>query len=233
MKVLTMKALNVKRLLLSLSLLVIASPVEAKELSTQTATDQKTPIAVEVGAGHTIDFSRTGEQVFRGWIGDGGRCLQLSPSSPLETGASIIYLRRITPCQQVSGLPVVEKTTLTLATLSPAGESNIYEFSIDYGATGESLTRLIPSEAAPVARAAVSRPQLFRLDPIAVEAGLATFDLAPDSPVAVRVQSWLDAIEGGQGQRLAAQSADVDWALLRRLAELGKGGVAEEGALST
>ena len=228
-----MKVLNVKGLLLSLSLLAIASPVSARDLAAQTATNQKTPIAVEVGAGHTIDFSRTGEQVFRGWIGDGGRCLQLSPSSPLETGASIIYLRRITPCQDVAGLPVVSKTTLTLATLSPAGESNIYEFSIDYGATGESLTRLIPSDVTPVAISPVSRPQLFLLDPLAVKAGLATFDLASDSPVAIRVQAWLNAIEGGQGQRLAAQSADVDWALLRRLADLGESSVAEEGALST
>ncbi|MGB3754091.1 MAG: hypothetical protein WA954_09360 [Parerythrobacter sp.] len=228
-----MKGLNVKGLLLSLSLLAVSSPAEAKEIDTRTATNQKTPIAVEVGAGHTIDFSKTGEQVFRGWIGDGGRCLQLSPSSPLENGASIIYLRRITPCQQVTGLPVVGETTLTLATLSPAGESNIYEFSIDYGATGESLTRLIPSEVPPVASVAASRPQVLLLDPSAVKAGLETFDLDPDSPVALRVAAWLAAVEGGQGQRLAAQTAEVDWALLNRLAELGRNSLVKEGVLST
>ncbi len=232
-----MKALNVKGLLLSLALLAISSPAKARELNTQTATNQKTPIAVEVGAGHTIDFSRTGEQVFRGWIGDGGRCLQLSPSSPLETGASIIYLRRITPCQEVSGLPVVSKTTLTLATMSPAGESNIYEFSIDYGATGESLTRLIPSSTAstaqPVARAALSRAQLLPIDPLAVEAGLLTFNLASNSPMVAKVEAWLDAVEAGQGQRLAAQTAGLDWALLQRLAAVGKENPSAEGALST
>ena len=150
-------------LLLLPALLAIASPAKARDISAQTASRQKTPIAVEIGAGHTIDFSQTGEQVFRGWIGDGGRCLQLSPSSPLETGASILYLRRISPCQQINGLPEVGQTTLTLVTLSAAGETTIYEFSIDYGATGDSLTRLVPQSAMarelPIERLASERLQ--------------------------------------------------------------------------
>ena len=231
-----MNALKIKGLLLSLTLLLLSPTAKATEISAQSATDQKTPIAVEIGIGHTIDFSRTGKQVFRGWLGDGGRCLQLLPSSALETGASIIYLRRIAPCQQVSGLPEVRQTTLTLATLSPAGETTIYEFLIDYEATGESLTRLVPSEvpseASLASGAAISRPQPAALDPLAVAAGLATFNLASDSPVAIRVQAWLAAVEGGQAQRLAAQSAGVDWALLQRLATLGNSNVAV-GAFST
>lgn len=215
-------------ILVPLSLLVaISLPAKARDISTQTAIQQKTPIAVEVGTGHTIDFSQTGEQVFRGWIGDGGRCLQLSPSSPLEEGASIIYLRRITPCQQVSGLPEVSQTSLTLVTLSPAGVTNVYEFSIDYSATGNSLTRLVPSEAAP--REAVNRAQL---DPAAIKIGLARFELTPDSLVSTRVQSWLEAVAGGQAQQAAAQSIALDWALLQRLEEIGKETVSAEGTIS-
>ena len=217
-------------ILVPLALLAIAPPAKARNISTQTAAQQKTPIAVEIGAGHTIDFSQTGEQVFRGWIGDGGRCLQLSPSSPLEEGASILYLRRITPCQQVNGLPEVSQTTLTLVTLSPAGETKIYEFSIDYGATGDSLTRLIPGGVEP--QEAVSRVQIARLDPVAVKTGLAQFGLAPDSPVAIRVQSWLDAVEDGQAQRTAAQSNALDWALLQRLETVGKEPISAEGTVS-
>ncbi len=222
-----------RRLLASLpllALLAIAPSARASEVSVQTASRQKTPIAVEVGAGHTIDFSQTGEQVFRGWIGDGGRCLQLSPSSPLEEGASILYLRRITPCQQVSGLPEVSQTTLTLVTLSPAGETKIYEFSIDYSASGDSLTRLIPGGVEP--QDAVSRAQLSQLDPVAVKAGLAMFGLTSDSPVATRVQSWLEAVEDGQAQRAAAQSTALDWALLQRLEAVGKETVSAEGTIS-
>ena len=226
-----MNALKIKGLLLSLTLLLLSPAAKATEISAQTATDQKTPIAVEIGTGHTIDFSRTSEQVFRGWLGDGGRCLQLLPSAALETGASIIYLRRIAPCQQVSGLPEVRQTTLTLATLSPTGETTIYEFSIDYEATGESLTRLVPNEV-PSEVSITSRPQPAALDPLAVAAGLATFNLASDSPVAIRVQAWLAAVEAGQAHRLAAQSAGVDWALLQRLATLGSSSVAA-GAFST
>ena len=221
---------SLKTLLPLLTLLAIAAPAKARNISTQAATQQKTPIAVEIGTGHTIDFSQTGEQVFRGWIGDGGRCLQLSPSSPLEEGASILYLRRIAPCQQVSGLPEVSQTTMTLVTLSPAGETNIYEFSIDYSATGDSLTRLVPGGVEP--REATDRTQLAQLDPVAVETGLGKFGLALNSPVATRVQSWLEAIEGGQAQRTAARSILLDWALLQRLEEVGKEPVSAEETVS-
>jgi len=217
-------------ILVPLILLAISSPAKARNISAQAATQQKTPIAVEIGAGHTIDFSQTGEQVFRGWIGDGGRCLQLSPGSPLEEGASILYLRRITPCQQVNGLPEVSQTTLTLVTLSPAGETKIYEFSIDYGATGDSLTRIIPGGVEPQETA--SRVQLAQLDPVAVEIGLAQFGLASDSPVAIRVQSWLDAVEDGQAQRTAARRVSLDWALLQRLEEIGKEPTSAEETVS-
>lgn len=211
---------SLKVLLPLLALLAISAPAKARSISTQTATQQKTPVAVEIGTGHTIDFSQTGEQVFRGWIGDGGRCLQLSPSSPLEEGASILYLRRITPCQQVNGLPEVSQTTLTLVTLSPAGKTKIYEFSINYSATGDSLTRLVPGGIEP--QEAIDRARLALLDPVAVEAGLGRFELASDSPVATRVQSWLDAVEEGQNQRLAAQGIALDWSLLERLETVGK-----------
>ena len=217
---------SLKALLPLLALLAIAAPAKARNISTQAATQQKTPIAVEIGAGHTIDFSQTGEQVFRGWIGDGGRCLQLSPSSPLEEGASILYLRRITPCQQISGLPEVSQTTMTLVTLSLAGETNIYEFSIDYSATGDSLTRLVPGGVEQ--REVIDRARLAQLDPVAVEAGLGRFGLAPDSPVATRVQSWLDAVEDGQAQQTAARNISLDWALLQRLEEVGEEPTAEE-----
>jgi len=213
-----------------LALLAISSPAKARNISAQTAAQQKTPISVEIVTGHTIDFSPTGEQVFRGWIGDGGRCLQLSPSSPLEEGASILYLRRITPCQQISGLPDLSQTTMTLVTLSPAGETQIYEFSIDYGATGDSITRLVPGGIE--TRETIGRAQLSQLDPIAIQAGLGRFGLAADSPVATRVQSWLEAVEGGQAQRTAAQSISLDWALLQRLEEVGKASVSAEGAVN-
>lgn len=210
---------------------------EARNISAASALGEKTPIAVQVGVGHTLDFSATEEQVFRGWIGDGGRCLRLSPSSPLETGASIINLRRIAPCQQVAGLPAVDQTTLTLVTLTPAGETNIYEFSIAYGATGDSLTRLMPSSI--LSAPAATRPTAFSglsaretLDPKAVNAGLGTFELAADSPVVTRVSSWLTAIEEGQAHREAAEDLSLDWALLERLEAVGKRTALEEGSVA-
>lgn len=210
--------------LLSLStLLAIPQPATAKNITAQTAAQQKTSIAVELGAGHTIDFSQTGEAIFRAWVGDGGRCLQLSPSSPFETGASILYLRRISPCQQITGLPAVNITTLTLVSMTPAGATNIYEFEIDYSATGDSITRLLPStERTPVEQSPINIAQLLQLDTGAITAGLSTFDMASDSPMALRVQAWLSAIEEGQSQRAAARYVDIDWALLQRLETLGK-----------
>lgn len=216
---------------LLLALLAIASPAKARDISLQAASRQKTPIAVEIGTGHTIDFSQTGEQVFRGWLGDGGRCLQLSPSSPLETGASILYLRRISPCQQINGLPEVGQTTLTLVTLSAAGETQIYEFSIDYGATGDSLTRLVP-ESALASGQASERLRNVQLETSTIAAGLAAFNLGTDNPVVARVNAWLDAVEGGQAQQAAAQDIALDWALLERLEDIGKGQRRIQGAAS-
>jgi hypothetical protein len=213
-----------------LLLLPLTAPAQARDISQQTAMEGQTAIAVEVGSGHTIDFSRSGEQVFRGWLGDGGRCLLLSPSSPLEEGASMINLRRITPCQQVAGLPEVSETTLTLVTLTPSGETNIYEFSINYGATGESLTRLVPdSELAE--NSPTTQPRSKALSTTAVEAGLATFNLESGSAVAARVTAWLEAVKEGQAQRLAAQSASLDWALLERLESVGRENASVEGAV--
>lgn len=213
-----------------LTLLALSSPARARTISAQVAEQQKTPITVEVGTGHTIDFSQTGELVFRGWIGDGGRCLQLSPSSPLEQGASILYLRRIMPCQQISGLPEVGQTTLTIVTLSPASETKIYEFLVDYSATGDSITRLVLEGIEP--QDVAGRIQLIRLDPGAVAAGIEKLRLAPDSPVTTRVQSWLEAVEAGQAQRVAAQSFELDWSLLQRLEAVGKESGSAERAVS-
>jgi hypothetical protein len=213
-----------------LLLLPLTAPAQAKDIGQQTAMRGQTAIAVEVGSGHTIDFSRSGEQVFRGWLGDGGRCLLLSPSSPLEEGASIINLRRITPCQQVPGLPDVSETTLTLVTLTPSGETNIYEFAINYGATGESLTRLVPDSELAENRP-TTEPRSEALSTTSVEAGLATFNLDPESPVAARVTAWLEAVNQGQAQRLAAQRASLDWALLERLESVGKENAAAEASV--
>jgi hypothetical protein len=213
-----------------LLLLPLAIPAQAKDISNQAAMREQTAIAVEVGSGHTIDFSQSGEQVFRGWLGDGGRCLLLSPSSPLEEGASIINLRRITPCQQVTGLPEVGETTLTLVTLTPSGETNIYEFAINYGATGESLTRLVPDSELAESRP-TTEPRSEALDLSAVEAGLAIFNLEPDSPVVARVAAWIEAVNQGQAQRLAAQRASLDWALLERLNSVGKENASVEASV--
>jgi hypothetical protein len=214
-----------------LLLLSLAVPAQAREISQQTAMSGQTAIAVEVGSGHTIDFSQSGEKVFRGWLGDGGRCLLLSPSSPLEEGASIINLRRITPCQQVAGLPEVSETTLTLVTLTPSGKTNIYEFAISYDATGDSLTRLVPDSQLAENRP-TTEPRSEVLSLVAVEAGLATFNLAPESPVVARVTAWLEAVNQGQAQRLAAQNAALDWALLERLESVGKEGSPVEASVA-
>ena len=217
------QALLISFTFIPFALIAMSLPANAKDIAAQGAAQQKTPIAVEIGAGHTIDFSQTGQQVFRAWIGDGGRCLLLSPSSPLENGASIIYLRRISPCQQISGLPDVDETTLTLVTLSPAGDTHIYEFSIDYSSTGDSLTRLVPQSALDneladsLARELASeRLRSALLQPTAVAAGpsdLLTSALI--NPVVSRVNAWLEAVDDGQNQQGAAQDVALDWRAAR------------------
>lgn len=202
------------------------SPAAAKTINAQTAASQRTDIPVEVGIGHTIDFSDTDERIFRAWIGDGGRCLLLSGSSPLEAGAAILNLRRISPCQAVTGLPAVERTVLTLATLDAAGNTTIYEFSISYGATGESLTRIVTASEQPV-----TPVQRAALNVASVQSGLASFNLDEGSPLAARVEQWVAAVNGGMGQRLAAQTEALDWALLERLESVGNRNALLQGAV--
>lgn len=218
------------------SVLLLASSVAAKDISSSRAIASPTPIAVEVGRGHTIDFSSTGEQVFKGWIGDGGRCLVFSSSSPLEDGAPIVNLRRITPCQRVTGLPKVSQTTLTLITLSPDRQERIYVFNIDYSASGESLTRVVPDGA--IASAATPSPsndllQDASLDTAVVEEGLRSFRFPTDSQIVSQVQAWVEAVEGGATQRRAAQTVGIDWSVLRRLEQIGaqNAALAQEGAI--
>ena len=211
----------------SASALLLASSVSAREISRSRAIAYPTPIAVEVGRGHTIDFSSMGEQVYKAWIGDGGRCLILSASSPLEDGAPVINLRRISPCQQVTGLPEVNQTTLTLITLSPDRRERIYVFDINYSATGDSLTRVVPGGAtaarSTIAPSAVDDMRLRNasLDPAVVEEGLSTFHFEPDSQLALQVDAWIKAVRAGESQRAAAQSAGIDWAVLQRLERIG------------
>ena len=207
--------------LVPISAILLASPANARDISSSSALASPTPIAVEVGRGHTIDFSSTGEQVFRAWIGDGGRCLVLSPSSPLADGAPIVNLRRITPCQQVTGLPEVNQTTLTLITLSSDRQERIYEFNIDYGATGESLTRVVPGSATAPSASDSLQLRNASLDPAAVAEGLSTFYFEPDSQLASQVNEWIEAVEAGQLQRLAAHNIGIDWTVLQRLELIG------------
>ena len=214
-----------------LATLVLMSAANAAEVNINTATNQPIPIPVEVGVGHTLDFSQTDQRVFKGWIGDGGRCLMLSPGSPLEQGASIIHLRRISPCQEVEGLPEVSETILTLVTLDAARKTTIYQFLIDYSATGDSLTSLVPGESIAQQQSPAPEVRQSSLDPAAVQAGLASFDLPDDSPVTARVAAWLSAVEAGQGHRLAAQAASLDWSLLERLEAVGSNSAVVEGAI--
>lgn len=217
------------------SALLLASSVAAKDIGSSHALSNPTPIAVEVGRGHTIDFSSTGEQAFKGWIGDGGRCLILSSSSPLEDGASIVNLRRITPCQQVTGLPEVDQTTLTLVTLSPDGKEQIYVFDIDYSASGESLTRIVPDGAISSADTLANSNGLLRdasLDTDVVAEGLRSFQFPADSEIISQVEAWIKAVDDGATQRSAAQTVGIDWDVLRRLELIGSQNAAlAEGAV--
>lgn len=200
-------------------LLLWSSSASAANIEKRAALAARTRIAVEPGIGHTIDFSGTSEKVYRAWVGDGGQCLQVLGGSPLEEGTQIVNLRRFV-CQNGLGFAPVAETVVTLATQDAAGDTNVYEFIVRYNDTGESLTRIVNT---PLSESVASVRDTSRtaLTVDAVKAGLDSFELEEESPVAAKVTAWAQAVESGTGQRQAALAAEIDWALLERLNQLG------------
>ena len=206
-------------LLVPAFLLMWANAATAATVEKRAALAARTPIAVETGIGHTIDFSQTEERVFRALIGDGGQRLQVLGGSPLEQGTQIVNLRRFVP-QGNSGFEPVNQTVVTLITQNRQGDTSVYEFSISYGARGDSLTRIVDT---PLSESLVTSPDAARtaLAVEAVRSGLSTFDLEADSPIAAKVTQWAQLVAAGIGHRRAAQAVDIDWAVLERLNQVG------------
>lgn len=200
------------------SLLFFATGANAATIEKQAAMASRTRIAVEVGIGHTINFSNTGEKVYRAWIGDGGQCLQVQGGSPLEQGTQIINLRRF-QCQNNTAFQPVGETVITLTTQDNQGELSVYEFVTRYSDRGESITHIVDTPPSNPSASSTSARTALNLN--AVRMGLATFDLEADSPVAEKVEAWARAVESGSGHRRAAQAVDIDWALLERLNQIG------------
>lgn len=205
--------------LVSAVLLLSANPAAAATIEKRTAIADRTPIAVAPGIGHTIDFSGTSERVYKAWIGDGGQCLQVLGGGPLEEGTQIVNLRRFV-CQNHLGFQPVDQTVVTLLTQDEQRQFSVYEFTVNYSATGESITRIVDT---PLPEALVNSSDTARtaLSVEAVRAGLTTFELAADSPITDKVESWAQLATAGIGHRQAARYADINWDVLERLNQLG------------
>ena len=206
-------------LLVPAFLLMLANAATAATVEKRAAQAARTPIAVETGIGHTIDFSQTEERVYRALIGDGGQRLQVLGGSPLEQGTQIINLRRFVP-QGNSGFEPVNQTVVTLITQDKQGDTSVYEFSVSYGASGDSLTRIVDT---PLSESLATSPDASRtaLTVEAVRAGLSAFELEADSPVTAKVTQWARLVAAGSGHRRAAQSVEIDWEVLERLNQVG------------
>lgn len=199
--------------------LLSAGSASAANVEKRAALAARTRISVEPGIGHTIDFSETSEKVYRAWVGDGGQCLQVLGGSPLEEGTQIVNLRRFV-CQEGGGFQPVAETVVTLTTQDTAGEISVYEFIVRYSDTGSSLTRIVDNPL-PESIAESQEGSSVALSINAVRAGLASFNLEAESPIAMKVDQWTQAVESGNGQRQAAQTVAIDWEILERLNQLG------------
>lgn len=206
-------------LLIPAFLLSLAGEASAGTVEKRAALASRTRVSVAPGIGHTIDFSGTGERVYRAWIGDGGQRLQILGGAPLEEGTPVVNLRRFIP-QGNSGFEAVDETVVTLTTQEESGQLNVYEFIVRYSDRGDSLTRIVDtpiseSTALPGQRTNIS------LEVGNVRNGLATFNLEEDSLLTAKVEAWARLVEDGTAHRQAAQSVAVDFALLERLNQIG------------
>lgn len=176
-------------------------------------------ITVESGAGTNLDFSDSGELIRRAWLDDQSK-LTVDYDGPLELGARIVHLRRISGLQ-FEGLPSTPSTLLTVVT-TKGDETNLYHFPINYGSTEEHVIAIRPEVN-------LSEPETFEDTPSirmeSVRAGLelviADGTISSESKLIALVNQFIDEVIAGKPSRLAANDNGLPWELVSNLSRRG------------
>lgn len=221
----------------SLSLVVtLAASFGAKaqlrnEYTLQQAQSGAISIQVWPGSGTNLDFTFTGEYIYRAWLDDPSR-IQLDTDTPIENAnATIIHLRKIDNID-FDGLPATGVTLLSVATINAAGGRNLYQFPVSYGDNRPTYSTI----------ALVPQTVMSPTEPISAAYGNADLEtfrqgiaqlilngtIQGNGPMHDRLKTFVAAVRSGSSPTEAAQTAGVDQAVIQEVARIGLQAAAEE-----
>lgn len=188
-------------------------------------------VAVWSGSGTNIDFTRTGERIQRAWVDDPSRVvvdfdapLCSGGSGNCTGGASFIHLRRVTEIH-FPNLPETSSTLLTVITRPPQNSvPRQYLFQLTYGSgTPQYAALAITPDSHTLNGIRISGDRTANWNDVerGLQRAIAQQLITRDSPVVMRVQTFLAHVQNGTPLEQASQQAGVSLALLTRLAEIG------------
>ena len=215
--------------LLSAPVPAIAVPIihQISQTQAQGLVGNGAHITVWSGAGTNIDFTRTGETIYRAWLDDPSR-LTIDFDGDLQGerggGASLIHLRRVTGIS-FPNLPSTQTTLLTVVTQSSYGRK-VYLFNVGYG-SGEPqyASVVIAPEGTNLTgsglQMADSRTANWRDVERGLQRAVTQGLIESNSPVIRRTQEFLARVRNGTPVARAVTESNVSMALISRLAEMG------------
>ncbi|MEM1308003.1 MAG: hypothetical protein AAF773_05735 [Cyanobacteria bacterium P01_D01_bin.115] len=222
-----------------LSLVVaVASALSASaQLRDQYTLQQAESGAVSVqvwpGSGTNLDFTSTGQYIYRAWLDDPSR-VQLDTDTPIENAnAQIIHLRKIDPID-FEGLPSTGVTLLSVATVDATGQRHLYQFRVTYGDRRPEYATisLTPQAVSPQFDTLLTNSAGRGVDLETFRAGITQLILdgtiAGDGPMHERLNAFMGLVQSGSSLEIAAQSAGVDLAVVQEVAQIGLDAAAEE-----
>lgn len=190
-------------------------------------------IQVWPGSGTNLDFTGTGQYIYRAWLDDPSR-VQFDTDTPIENAnAQIIHLRKIDGID-FEGLPATGVTLLSVATVDGAGQRHLYQFQVSYAAERPdySTVALLPARV-PVAVSTIPANSSYGgVDLETFRAGVAQLILngtiEGDGPMHERLKIFISLVQNGSSPTEAAQSAGISLEVVQEVAAIGLSAAAEE-----
>ncbi|NEQ48215.1 MAG: hypothetical protein F6K00_33655 [Leptolyngbya sp. SIOISBB] len=227
----------------SFSLLLVILPIAERpaiaqlreEFSLQQAQTGAIDIRVGPGLGTNLDFTRTGQYIYRAWLDDPSRIL-VETDTPIEAAnAQIIHLRKIEHID-FDGLPATGTTLLSVATVTPSGERNLYQFRVSYSANPPYTTIALLPGRTQANVAAIPSSAAFDVDGQTFRLGIAQLllegTIQSQGPMHNRLKDFVALVEGGDRPDVAAQTVDLSMAVVEAVSSLGLQVAAEQSAAS-
>lgn len=192
-------------------------------------------IQVWPGSGTNLDFTGSGQFIYRAWLDDPSR-VQFDTDTPIENAnAQIIHLRKVDPID-FEGLPATGVTLLSVATVDGAGQRNLYQFQVSYGdSQPEYSTIALMPQAVPQTSIAATIPATAADGGVDIEtfrAGVAQLiregTIEGDGPMHGRLKTFIALVRNGSTPVAAAQTAEVNLEVVQQVAQIGLQAAADE-----